>query len=766
MTSPSQKLRPRRGRRIVMTIRMMMKRAFLTTTGQTASRWKSDICRHVWLSSYGIHTASLLWCVLVPFLWRWSTSSCLWQFPASTFVVFAVTNTTFVGAWSLFAWVASLITKPGLFAVVVACGVCAARFAALLIAYPGHLRVVTRDCERNFAKMCKRWLALTAETTEELLSMLETTETWDQPRIESLVTIRNEYRSCVTNIMTILGRSLELVDEDETLTADGHLVLSRVRAFLHYAEDLEPSMLQVISRIGTAPSFQSPPHATLLTEFKTCVHDLRSAIEYMGEPSTTPPRTGLLRLISELWQSRHPLQIVANLSLMRADLAARFNGRQVWVVAPDGHRIDAMFLPGHGMSNESTNTGRTVVLCNPNCGLYEFHHFQSDWIPFYTSRGINVCVFNYRGYGRCRGYPSPHVNNMDGMAMVHHLRVVRGIARLAVHGESIGGLVATYVAKNAPGIELLVADRTFANLPAVAQRLVASWAGTALSCVTRWQTDNVANYLDAPCHKVICCDPCDEIIADSSSLKAGIALRLELGDANVDSIPHRRTLPLWMQLPCSSMHRASTVEASAVVPSGTTLSESTVEAFALALERIAQRARLVMTAGDSAIITKDEKRIVDVWSAIASVDGHCGQCLFYASGGGLETIRAWMASLLVWGPSRSQCQIAHPETKTERRRDDFVTPISLEQAHSILLRILGETPFLQQDADVTTVLSTVQFLEESMAARVLQTSHDIGLLVPLNCGHNANFSDREKEAFITHLINVGWLDPDAYAQIH
>ncbi|KAF0750063.1 hypothetical protein AaE_006838, partial [Aphanomyces astaci] len=53
---------------------------------------------------------------------------------------------------SFFAWVAYLITKPGLFVVVVASGVGLGRFVALLIAYPGHLRVVTRDCERNYAK--------------------------------------------------------------------------------------------------------------------------------------------------------------------------------------------------------------------------------------------------------------------------------------------------------------------------------------------------------------------------------------------------------------------------------------------------------------------------------------------------------------------------------------------------------------------------------------------------------------------------------------
>ena len=109
-----------------------------------------------------------------------------------------------------------------------------------------------------------------------------------------------------------------------------------------------------------------------------------------------------------------------------------------------------------------------------------------------------------------------------------------------MHGESIGvsqlapsvfskhgqGIVATHVARYCSNIELLVADRTFANLPAVAQRLVgtslhsscqlidsqtASWTGKTLAWLTRWNTDNVSNFLEAKCYKIVCNDPDDEV---------------------------------------------------------------------------------------------------------------------------------------------------------------------------------------------------------------------------------------------------------------
>jgi esterase/lipase len=95
-------------------------------------------------------------------------------------------------------------------------------------------------------------------------------------------------------------------------------------------------------------------------------------------------------------------------------------------------------------------------------------------------------------------------------------KLQKGIRKIAVHGESIGGILATHLASHCQ-VDLLVADRTFANLEAVAARLIAQWAATALRISTRWDTNNVRNYLNATCPKILCCDPDDEIIAGSPS---------------------------------------------------------------------------------------------------------------------------------------------------------------------------------------------------------------------------------------------------------
>lgn len=55
-------------------------------------------------------------------------------------------------------------------------------------------------------------------------------------------------------------------------------------------------------------------------------------------------------------------------------------------------------------------------------------------------------LWNYRGYGRSKGRPSLEVLKKDGEAIVDYLKKVKGVSKLGVHGESIGGLIASHIA--------------------------------------------------------------------------------------------------------------------------------------------------------------------------------------------------------------------------------------------------------------------------------------------------------------------------------
>ena len=220
--------------------------------------------------------------------------------------------------------------------------------------------------------------------------------------------------------------------------------------------------------------------------------------------------------VKEYRSSLKPLQAVPSIDYFRADLQIKFGARQVWVkgemlliryllhkrgdTGAGGVELDAMFLP----ADKPYEDNRTVIVCNPNAAVYEFASLQCHWANFYTKRGINVLMYNYRGYGyvqvlqshhsylsrygrRSSGRPDPAKLKADGVHLIQYLVEKEGVQRgwIGLHGESIGGVVACHLGATSDAVSLLIADRTFQSLPSAAEHLIAKWASKALRTCLR-----------------------------------------------------------------------------------------------------------------------------------------------------------------------------------------------------------------------------------------------------------------------------------------
>ena len=124
----------------------------------------------------------------------------------------------------------------------------------------------------------------------------------------------------------------------------------------------------------------------------------------------------------------------------------------------------------------------------------------------------------------------------DGVALANYITRELGVEKLVIHGESIGGVAASRSAQQLSmstatrdKMSLLICDRTFCNLEAVAQRLVGNWSGYAIrGLAPMWNTDVAGDFLTAQCPKVVANDFADAIVSDGSSLKTGISLWKEV----------------------------------------------------------------------------------------------------------------------------------------------------------------------------------------------------------------------------------------------
>jgi hypothetical protein len=110
----------------------------------------------------------------------------------------------------------------------------------------------------------------------------------------------------------------------------------------------------------------------------------------------------------------------------------------VYFVSEDGAKLNGWFIPvsrAHG----------TVLFCHGNAG--NISH-RLEIIGIFHNLGLNVFIFDYRGYGRSSGVPSEKGFYRDARAAYDYLIKRRGINKdkLVIYGKSIGANVAIELA--------------------------------------------------------------------------------------------------------------------------------------------------------------------------------------------------------------------------------------------------------------------------------------------------------------------------------
>ena len=87
--------------------------------------------------------------------------------------------------------------------------------------------------------------------------------------------------------------------------------------------------------------------------------------------------------------------------------------------------------------------------------------------------GLNVFMFDYRGYGQSHGWPSERGFYRDAHAAYEFVRAQYGDVErppILVHGQSLGGAVAAQLALDKP-VRGLIIESSFTSLPEMARRM-------------------------------------------------------------------------------------------------------------------------------------------------------------------------------------------------------------------------------------------------------------------------------------------------------
>lgn len=134
----------------------------------------------------------------------------------------------------------------------------------------------------------------------------------------------------------------------------------------------------------------------------------------------------------------------------------------------------------------------TFVYFHGNAENLSSHFISMAWLP---DNGYNLFIFDYPGYGRSEGEPSPAGNVDTGREAVRWVHENKDNTPLIIYGQSMGGIAALRVAqelKDQIPMKAVIVDGTFSSFQRIARKKLAqhwlTWLAQPLAYILIWDT--------------------------------------------------------------------------------------------------------------------------------------------------------------------------------------------------------------------------------------------------------------------------------------
>lgn len=455
-----------------------------------------------------------------------------WASPKACSALFTVAFLVVAVAGLFNVRVARLITIPGALALDLGILWILLRFVVRLIVFPGSVVLWRRNTEAAYrAAMAKQFLEHLEQLHHFALVAMRRPPTPIGATLEGAMLGLAVVASLVVNFKVQESDNVRFTSEQDYLrqlcdTVNDWLSAAKIRErksssrLAPLTEWLDsvgrnPSMSRCICSGASMELLESDPKTS-----KEGIDCLEQLVELFAE-LTYPKSNCCVRAVRFLQSPT-----VGSLHQLRAEMRLRYTAQQFWVTRAWGRKLDAMLISPAPVSegeDEKLFAGPIVVWCNPNAGYYETMVYEAQWLDFYVSQGCSLFLWNYRGYGRSAGRPSPSSLASDVDSILDFLRG-RGATQIGVHGRSIGGIAACHLvsARHASAVRFLVTDRTFSSLGCVARCTFGGWAEKCLA-LAAVSADNFKGFSAATCYKVMICDPRDQVVPDLAALRTAVA---------------------------------------------------------------------------------------------------------------------------------------------------------------------------------------------------------------------------------------------------
>lgn len=128
---------------------------------------------------------------------------------------------------------------------------------------------------------------------------------------------------------------------------------------------------------------------------------------------------------------------------------------EVTLQTKDGFKLYGWYIP-------STGSSRVLLFFHGNAGNISN---RGETLAIFHRLGLNIFIFDYRGYGRSKGDPSEEGLYTDAEAAWDYLRDKKGFApgQIILDGRSLGGAVAAKLATEVKPAALIL-ESTFSSV--------------------------------------------------------------------------------------------------------------------------------------------------------------------------------------------------------------------------------------------------------------------------------------------------------------
>jgi fermentation-respiration switch protein FrsA (DUF1100 family) len=184
----------------------------------------------------------------------------------------------------------------------------------------------------------------------------------------------------------------------------------------------------------------------------------------------------------------------------------------VKISTDDGETLSAWWVPAQAMRG-------AVLLLHGNAG--NIAH-RIDYAAMFARLGYATLLVDYRGYGASTGKPSEEGTYRDAAASWRWL-TAKGVraADIVIYGESLGGGVASWLAKEHPPRALVLAS-TFTSMPALGQQI---YPFLPVRWLSRFSYDTLARLDDIAAPVFVAHSRNDEIVPFSHGERLYAAAR-------------------------------------------------------------------------------------------------------------------------------------------------------------------------------------------------------------------------------------------------